>query len=133
MSNTAEQLKREILEKVREYAAIAHSPRAFVPYKTKVRYAGRVFEDREMVALVSSALDFWLTLGPYGAQFESRMREFFGSRDFVLTNSGSSANLAAITALCSKNLDGHMRSGGEVITPAVTFPTTLSPLSLIHI
>ena len=128
MSNTAEQLKREILEKVREYAAIAHSPRAFVPYKTKVRYAGRVFDDREMVALVSSALDFWLTLGPYGAQFESRMREFFGSRDFVLTNSGSSANLAAITALCSKNLDGHMRSGGEVITPAVTFPTTLSPI-----
>lgn len=128
MSNTAEQLKTEILEKVREYAAVAHSPSAFVPFKTKVRYAGRVFDDREMVALVSSALDFWLTLGPYGAQFESRMREFFNSRDFVLTNSGSSANLAAITALCSKNLDGHMCPGGEVITPAVTFPTTLSPI-----
>ena len=128
MSNKAEQLKQEILQKVREYAIVEHSPSAFVPYKTKIRYAGRVFDDRELVALVSSALDFWLTLGPYGAQFESKMREFYGSRDFVLTNSGSSANLAAITALCSKNLDGHMRPGGEVITPAVTFPTTLSPI-----
>ena len=84
MSKTAEQLKQEILEKVREYATVAHSTDAFVPYKTKVRYAGRVFDDREMVALVSSALDFWLTLGPYGAQFESKMRQFFGSRDFFL-------------------------------------------------
>ena len=100
MSNKAEQLKQEILQKVREYAIVEHSPSAFVPYKTKIRYAGRVFDDRELVALVSSALDFWLTLGPYGAQFESKMRKFFGARDFVLTNSGSSANLAAITALC---------------------------------
>ena len=128
MNEKAEQLKTEILEKVREYSQVAHAPDRFVPFKTKVRYAGRVFDDQEVTALVSSALDFWLTLGPYGVQFETKMRNFFGVRDFVLTNSGSSANLAAITALCSKNLDGHMTSGGEVITPAVTFPTTLAPI-----
>lgn len=128
MENTAARLKREILEKVREYAAVAHAPQAFVPFETKVPYAGRVFDDREISALVSSALDFWLTLGPYGAEFEDKMKRFFGTRDFVLTNSGSSANLAAITALCSSQLDGHLSPGDEVITPAVTFPTTLSPI-----
>jgi len=128
MEDIAARLRREILEKVREYTAVAHGIRPFVPFETKVPYAGRVFDEREVVALTSSALDFWLTLGPYGAEFEDKMRRFFGTRDFVLTNSGSSANLAAITALCSRQLDGHLRAGDEVITPAVTFPTTLSPI-----
>ena len=128
MDDTAARLKREILELVREYAAVAHAPRAFVPFESKVPYAGRVFDAREMVALTSSALDFWLTLGPYGAEFEAKMQRLFGVRDFVLTNSGSSANLAAVTSLCSEQIDGHLRPGDEVITPAVTFPTTLAPI-----
>lgn len=124
----AARLKLEILEKVRDYAAVAHAVRPFVPFESKVPYAGRVFDAREVMALTSSALDFWLTLGPYGAEFEDKMRRLFGTRDFVLTNSGSSANLAAISALCSRQLDGHLKPGDEVITPAVTFPTTLSPI-----
>ena len=128
MNNTSARLKAEILEKVREYYAVAHRPRPFVPFETKIPYAGRVFDDRELVSLTSSALDFWLTLGPYGEEFEGKMRRFLGARDFVLTNSGSSANLAAITALCSARLEGHLKAGDEVITPAVTFPTTLAPI-----
>lgn len=128
MDETTSRLREEIFAKVREYCALAHAPKPFVPFESKVPYAGRVFDDREVVALTSSALDFWLTLGPYGAEFESRMARFFGARDFVLTNSGSSANLAALTALCSSQLDGHLVAGDEVITPAVTFPTTLAPV-----
>lgn len=128
MSDRAAQLRAEILDKVREYSAIAHAPRPFVPFESRVPYAGRVFDDREVLALTSSALDFWLTLGPYGAEFEGQMKRFFGTRDFVLTNSGSSANLAAVTALCSPQLEGHLAEGDEVITPAVTFPTTLAPI-----
>src|SRR5687768_16455810 len=111
MDDIAARLKREILERVCEYATVVHGPRPFVPFESKVPYAGRVFDARELMALTSSALDFWLTLGPYGAEFEGKMRRLFGSRDFVLTNSGSSANLAAITALCSRQLDGHLRPG----------------------
>ena len=128
MKDEAARLRQEILEKAREFCAVAHAPSPFVPFESKVPYAGRVFDHREVTALLSSALDFWLTLGPYGAEFEGKMRRFFGTRDFVLTNSGSSANLAAITALCSSQLDGHLKPGDEVITPAVTFPTTLAPI-----
>ena len=128
MEDVATRLKREIFDKVREYCAVAHPARPFVPFESKVPYAGRVFDDREVVALTGSALDFWLTLGPYAAEFESTMRGLFRTRDFILTNSGSSANLAAITALCSPRLDGHLVAGDEVITPAVTFPTTLAPI-----
>lgn len=128
MNDQAARLREEILQKVREYSAIAHATRPFVPFESKVPYAGRIFDDREVTALINSALDFWLTLGPYGKEFEAKMRRFFGTRDFVLTNSGSSANLVAITALCSSQLDGRLFEGDEVITPAVTFPTTLAPI-----
>mgnify|MGYP001168897037 CR=1 FL=1 len=69
-----------------------------------------------------------LTQSKNVCEFEREWSEWLGVKYSIFVNSGSSANLAAITALCSKNLDGHMRPGGEVITPAVTFPTTLSPI-----
>jgi CDP-6-deoxy-D-xylo-4-hexulose-3-dehydrase len=81
-----------------------------------------------MVNLVDSALDFWLTLGPYGDEFERRIKQFWGVRDFALVNSGSAANLTAILALTSPQLEHPLRAGDEVITPAVTFPTTLAPI-----
>ena len=124
----AEQLKKEIFEKVRHYYALVHQPQTFVPYKSRVQYAGRVFGDSEMVNLVDSALDFWLTLGPYGELFEHKMMKFYGARDFILVNSGSTANLAAILTLMSKQLEKPLKVGDEVITPAVTFPTTLAPI-----
>lgn len=130
------ELKARILELTSEYYREVHAPKPFVPGKTRVQYSGRVFDEREVVALISSSLDFWLTLGPYGAQFEQRLKDHFHARDFLLVNSGSSANLLMIATLCAAELDQYLRSGDkprlrpgdEVITPAVTFPTTLAPI-----
>ncbi len=127
-STEAETLKQEIFQRVKRYYQIVHKPRAFVPFRTQVPYAGRVFEEQEMINLVDSALDFWLTLGPYGELFEQKMKRFFQSRDFVLVNSGSTANLLSVLTLFSQQLEHPLQPGDEVITPAVTFPTTVSPI-----
>lgn len=124
----AESLKQDILEKARIYHAVAHAPKEFVPFKSRVPYSGRIFGDDEMVNLIDAALDFWLTLGPYGDVFEKNLATFLGSRDTMLVNSGSSANLAAVLSLTSSRLDRPLQPGDEVITPAVTFPTTLAPI-----
>ena len=129
-SDEADNLKREILEKTRQYFDLVHKPEAtqFTPFTSRVQYSGRVFGQEEMVNLIDSALDFWLTLGPYGDLFEQRMKRFYGSRDFVVVNSGSTANLTAVMALMSKPLEDPLNPGDEVLTPAVTFPTTLAPI-----
>jgi CDP-6-deoxy-D-xylo-4-hexulose-3-dehydrase len=127
-SGAAESLKAEILDRVRAYHALAHQRPAFVPGKSRVNYAGRIFGPEELVNLVDSSLDFWLTMGPYGELFETRMKRFFGARDFALVNSGSTANLTAVMAVMSRQLNRPLVPGDEVITPAVTFPTTLAPL-----
>ncbi|HKY22403.1 MAG TPA: lipopolysaccharide biosynthesis protein RfbH [Vicinamibacterales bacterium] len=124
----SEILKEEILDRVKRYYEVVHRPKPFVPHESRLPYAGRVFGGEEMVNLVDSALDFWLTLGPYGDVFEEKMRRFLGVRDFVLMNSGSTANLAAVMTLMSKQMPEPLVAGDEVITPAVTFPTTLAPL-----
>jgi CDP-6-deoxy-D-xylo-4-hexulose-3-dehydrase len=128
ISREARGLRTEILEKVRQYYELVHQPAEFDPGRSRVPYAGRVFGPEEMARLVESALDFWLTLGPYGERFEQEMKRRLGVRDFALMNSGSSANLCAITALTSPELDQPLRPGDEVLTPAVTFPTTLAPI-----
>ena len=129
-------LRQRILDLVREYYTLAHQRREFEPGRTRVSYSGRVFDEREMVLLTDSALDFWLTTGPYADKFERRMRQFFDCRDFLLVNSGSSANLLMVSTLCAPDLINNLRGGGpgplqpgdEVITPAVTFPTTVAPI-----
>ena len=123
-----QRLKRDIFVKVREYYTLVHQPKRFIPFETKIPYAGRVFGPEEIVALSDAALDFWLTLGPYGEQLERAFKQFFDARDAVLVNSGSSANLLATATLCSPSLEGGLKPGDEVVTPAVTFPTTLAPL-----
>ena len=128
VSPEASKLKAEILDKVSEYYRLVHGPEEFVPFESRVQYAGRVFGEEEMRNLTDSSLDFWLTLGPYGDLFESRMRRYFRSASFSLVNSGSSANLTAVLALMSPQLERPLVAGDEVITPAVTFPTTLAPL-----
>jgi len=136
MTKSKEELKHEILGLVREYYSAAHIPPPFEPGVGRVNYAGRVYDEKELVNLVDSSLDYWLTAGPYSIKFESRMKEFFKSKDFVLVNSGSSANLLMMSTLCSKELKSMVREtdlqplvpGDEVITPAVTFPTTLAPI-----
>lgn len=121
-------LRDEILAKVAEYHALAHEVQEFRPYSSRVPYSGRVFGASELTNLVSASLDFWLTLGPWGELFERTLRKRLGARDVALVNSGSSANLTAVTALMSPQVDGHLVPGDEVITPAATFPTTIAPL-----
>jgi CDP-6-deoxy-D-xylo-4-hexulose-3-dehydrase len=136
MAADREKLKQEILEKVRAYHALAHTPAAFEPGKSRVTYAGRYYDQKELVNLVDASLDFWLTAGPYSNRFERAMRRRFKARAFFFVNSGSSANLLMVSALCSRDLEQHLDAGDprpllpgdEVITPAVTFPTTLSPI-----
>ena len=125
-------LKQQILGLVGEYYRVAHQKPAFVPGQSRIPYAGRVYDDREMTLLADSALDFWLTSGPYADRFERRMRQFFACRDFLLVNSGSSANLLMLSTLCAPTLSANalapLQPGDEVITPAVTFPTTVAPI-----
>ncbi len=123
-----EALRREILERVEEIHRLRKGRESFIPGVSKVNYAGRVFDEREMVAVVDSALDFWLTLGKHGEAFERKFAKAVGAKHAVLTNSGSSANLLAVTALTSPTLEGHLKPGDEVITCAVAFPTTVNPI-----
>lgn len=123
-------LKEEILEKISRYYREVHAERRpFVRGKTLVPVAGRVFDDRELVNLVSASLDFWLTTGPYSESFERNLADFLGVKHCVAVNSGSSANLIAFMALTSDKLgDRRIRRGDEVITVAAAFPTTVAPI-----
>lgn len=100
----------------------------FEPGAGAVHYAGRVFDDAELRALVRSALDFWLTAGPETAAFEPALAAAAGTKYALLVNSGSSANLCAVTALGSHKLKRPLRPGDEVITTAASFPTTVNPI-----
>lgn len=129
---TEEALKEKILELTEQYFHEVHEPgfrNNFAPGRDKVNYAGRVFDEREMMNLVESALDFWLTAGRYAEKFEKNFARFLGVRHCSLVNSGSSANLLAFMALTSPRLgDRSVKRGDEVITVAAGFPTTVSPI-----
>jgi len=128
----AESLKQEILEKTKEYYQLVHKPlqeASFQPGKSRVAYAGRVFDEKEMVNLVDSSLEFWLTTGRYAEQFEQGLAKYLGVQYCSLVNSGSSANLLAFMALTSPKLgERRIRPGDEVITVAAGFPTTVAPI-----
>ena len=129
---STEQLKAEIRSKVEEYYRQVHSPaqsEPFVPGKTRVNYAGRVFDKEELVNLVDSSLDFWLTAGRYAEEFSGKLEDFFDVSDVILTNSGSSSNLLAVSALTVESLGARrLAPGDEVITVAAGFPSTVAPL-----
>ncbi len=121
--------KIKILRLVDEYYKIAFSKKPFIPGKTTVPIAGRVFNAEEIKALIDASLDFWLTTGRFAAEFEKRFAEWIGLRYCNLVNSGSSANLLALTALTSPKLGGsRLNPGDEVITIATSFPTTVNPI-----
>jgi len=106
-----------------------HPDQFFVPGQTQVPVTGKVFGEAELSAAVSASLDFWLTSGPYTEKFESRFAKIVGMRHAYMVNSGSSANLLALSALTSPKLgDRALRSGDEVITVAAGFPTTVTPI-----
>ena len=101
----------------------------FVPDKSRINYAGRVYDEKEMINLVDSSLDFWLTAGRYAERFENEFAKFLGVKYCSLTNSGSSANLLAFATLTSPKLeDRRIQRGDEVITVAAGFPTTVAPI-----
>lgn len=124
----AETLRQSILAQVADYYQQVHADRSFTPGESKVQYAGRVYDAQEMQNMVSAVLDFWLTAGPYAAEFEKKLGNFLGVREVIPVNSGSSANLVAVTTLCSKQLRAPLKPGDEVIMPAVSFPTTVNPV-----
>ena len=135
----AARLRKQIIKNdVRAFSALAHRANRpgddpargpFAPGQT-IPYAGRVFTEDEVEAAVSSTLDFWLTLGPEGAAFEVELAAMLGVKHSLLVNSGSSANLVAISALTTYKLPVHkrLRPGDEVITVAAGFPTTVAPI-----
>ena len=122
-------LKKEIFNLVSEYYTEKHKPKQFIPGETYISYAGRVYDEKEIISLVDSALDFWLTAGRFAKQFEEEFAKFLGVKYCILTNSGSSANLLAISALTSSKLgERRLKPGDEVITTACAFPTTVNPI-----
>ena len=126
---TANALRQQVLELVRDYYRAQFAGRRFEPGKDLVHYAGRVFDDEELVSLVDSSLDFFLTAGRYAERFESEFAAYLDVGNALLVNSGSSANLVALTALTSPKLGAQrLRPGDEVITVAAGFPTTVAPI-----
>ncbi len=125
-----EELKKQILELTREYFKEVHEAKSeFVPGKTHVNYGGRYFDAEEMVNLVDSSLDFWLTAGPWARKFETHFAKWLGVKHCNLVNSGSSANLLAFYALTAQELGARqIKRGDEVITVAAGFPTTIAPI-----
>jgi len=122
-------LRKEILEKVREFYHIEFQKNEFIPGKTKINYSGRVFDEKEIVNLVDSALDFWLTSGRYSEIFEKKLSNFLNINYCHFVNSGSSANLLAVSSLTSPKLgERRLKPGDEVITVAAGFPTTITPI-----
>jgi CDP-6-deoxy-D-xylo-4-hexulose-3-dehydrase len=127
-SKTQDEALRIILDQVKEYYQTFMRKPAYRE-GDRIPYAGRVFDDREMVNLVNSSLEFWLTSGRYTDQFEKQLGEYLKVPFCSLVNSGSSANLLAFMTLTSPLLgDRAIRRGDEVITVAATFPTTVTPV-----
>ena len=125
---TREEAHQEILDKVAEYCRTYHQKPAFEEGQ-RIPYASRVYDEQEMVNLVDSALEFWLTSGRYTDEFEQKLAQYLGIRYCSLVNSGSSANLLAFMALTSPLLgERQIRRGDEIITVAAGFPTTVTPM-----
>lgn len=126
---STEQLKERILELTSLYAKKEFAQKPFFAEQTAVPVSGKVFDHEELRHLVEASLDFWLTTGRFAAQFETRFARYFGLRSCLLVNSGSSANLLALSTLCSPKLgERQLKPGHEVITCAVGFPTTVNPV-----
>lgn len=127
-----QELKREILLKVAEYYRLTHAQTQgapFAPGTSRVNYAGRVFDECELTNLVDASLDFWLTAGRYAEEFSGKLEDFYDVSDVILVNSGSSANLLAVSALTADSLGARrLAPGDEVITVAAGFPATVAPI-----
>lgn len=127
--STEERLRRKVLEAVQEYYQYKFQSRKLVPGESYLPPSGKVFDEEELKNLVDASLDFWLTTGRYAAEFEERFAAWMGVKHCTLVNSGSSANLLALTALTSPKLgEKRLQPGDEVLTVAAGFPTTVNPI-----
>lgn len=127
---TEQQAKEQILSLVKEYHMTYQKKETVFQPGDSIRYAGRVFDEEELMNGVDSILEFWLTAGRFTSELEKALREYLGVRHVLLTNSGSSANLLAFMALTSPLIEKERRilPGDEVITVAAAFPTTVTPI-----
>jgi len=122
-------IRKEIFKRLKHFYVSQRINKKFVPGQTFIPYAGRVYNEEELISLVDASLDFWLTSGRYAKEFEEKLSNFLKIKYCLLTNSGSSANLLAVSALTSPMLQSRqLEPGDEVITTACGFPTTLNPI-----
>jgi CDP-6-deoxy-D-xylo-4-hexulose-3-dehydrase len=129
MTNRAAELRQKILDLTSQYVAEAFPARQFVPGESPVPVSGKVIDGADVGSVVNSALDGWFTTGRFAEDFERKLAKFLGVRSASLVNSGSSANLLAVSALTSPKLgDRRLQPGDEVITVAAGFPTTVNPI-----
>ncbi|HCC31139.1 MAG TPA: lipopolysaccharide biosynthesis protein RfbH [Marinilabiliales bacterium] len=134
LAKTSPQTLNKILRKDAKtiagiYYKTFHSDKKFIPGKTRIQYAGRYYDQKEIANLIDASLDFWLTAGRFEKEFCRKLSDFLGVKYVVTTNSGSSANLLAISALTSPKLGNkRLKKGDEVITVAAGFPTTVTPI-----
>ena len=127
-NKTEAQARQEILELVGEYCDRFHQKKEYKEGE-RIPYASRVYDRHEMMNLVDSSLEFWLTSGRYTEEFEKNLARYLNVKYCSVVNSGSSANLAAFMALTSPLLgERQIRRGDEVITVAAGFPTTVTPM-----
>lgn len=125
----SEQIRTQIAALVEEYSAIKYAPKAFEPGSTTIPPSGKVLDADELKAMVEASLDGWLTTGRFNEAFEKKLANYLGVRYALTTNSGSSANLLAFSALTSERLgDRAIKPGDEVIGVAAGFPTTVNPI-----
>ena len=124
-----EHIKEQILKLTKEYYDATYGQIKTFTQGDRISYSGRVFDEREIINLVDSALEFWLTAGRYADEFERKLSEYLGIKHCALVNSGSSANLIAFMALTAHELgERRIKRGDEVITVAAGFPTTIAPI-----
>jgi CDP-4-dehydro-6-deoxyglucose reductase, E1 len=128
-NDEASEIRISILEQVAKYSKISHKKKDFEPGKSIVPVSGKVFDKTELQFLISASLDFWLTSDRFNQEFEKKLSDFLNSNFVLTTNSGSSANLLAVSALKSKELgERSLNDGDEVITVSTGFPTTVNPI-----
>src|SRR5215472_12209279 len=129
MADTADQIRKQILDLTAQYYSETTRPGEFIAGVSPVPVSGKVIDGADISAVVDSALDGWFTTGRFAETFERNLARFVGVRAASLVNSGSSANLVALCALTSPKLgDRRLKPGDEVITVAAGFPTTVNPI-----
>lgn len=128
-TDDAKKIRKQIIQLVSEYYKLAHNQNKFILNQSTIPVSGKVFSEMDLQMLVSSSLDFWLTSGRFNEEFEKQLAQFLNINFVLTTNSGSSANLLALTALTSEQLgERALKQGDEVITVAAGFPTTVNPI-----